>query len=140
MDVCCYNRPFDDLTQLRTRLEAEAVLAILSIGRIKGWVLVSSDVVDLELSNMVNLTKRNKVTELCQLAKEKVFTTDMIAKKADELQIFGMKALDNFHLAIVESSDIDFFLSTDDKLVKLASKLSLSVRIANPLEWLPEVL
>ena len=140
LDVCCYNRPFDDLTQLRVRLEAEAVLALLSLVRENGWVLVSSDVVDLELSNMTNLTKRNKVMELCHLAQERILTTESIANRADELQTFGFKALDSFHIAISESSDVDILFSTDDKLVKLSDRLSLSVRIVNPLEWLPEVL
>lgn len=30
LDTCCLNRPFDDQTQERIRLESEAVLAILS--------------------------------------------------------------------------------------------------------------
>ena len=30
MDVCCWNRPFDDQTQTRVHLEAEAVLAIIT--------------------------------------------------------------------------------------------------------------
>ena len=139
-DCCCYNRPFDDLTQLRVRLEAEAVLAILGVMQDNGWVLVSSDVLDLELSNIKNITKRSKVIELCNLAHEKILTTEAIALRADELQIFGMKALDSFHIAIAEYSNIDILFSTDDKLVSLANRISLSVRVANPLKWLPEVM
>ena len=30
LDVCCLNRPFDDQTQDRIRLESEAVLLILT--------------------------------------------------------------------------------------------------------------
>ena len=30
MDVCCYNRPFDDLSQDRIYLETEAILSIIS--------------------------------------------------------------------------------------------------------------
>jgi hypothetical protein len=30
LDTCCLNRPFDDQTQERIRLESEAMLAILS--------------------------------------------------------------------------------------------------------------
>ena len=29
MDVCCYNRPFDDLTQTRNYIENEVILDIL---------------------------------------------------------------------------------------------------------------
>ena len=89
---------------------------------------------------MISSTKRDKVMELCHLAEDKILTTALIAKRADELQAFGLKALDSFHVAIAENSNIDILLSTDDILVKLASRLSLSVRVANPLEWLPEVL
>ena len=139
-DVCCYNRPFDDLTQLRIRLEAEAVLAILRIVQERKWVLVSSEVVDLEISNMKNSTKRNKVFELSHLSQESVFITEAIIKRANNLQTFGVKALDSFHIAAAESSGVDVFLSTDDDLVKLANRLALSVRVANPLGWLGEVL
>ena len=37
-DVCCYSRPFDDLTQLKVRLEAEAVLAIMSLLQMREWL------------------------------------------------------------------------------------------------------
>jgi len=30
MDVCCLNRPFDDQTQDKIRIESDAILAILS--------------------------------------------------------------------------------------------------------------
>jgi predicted nucleic acid-binding protein len=140
LDVCCYNRPFDDLTQLRVRLEAEAILAILCLVNERNWTLVSSDVVDLELSNMKNSAKLNKVIELCRLAHEKVTVTEAIAARADELQTFGVKALDSFHIAVAETSSVDILLSTDDELLKLTNRLSLSIRVANPLEFLPEVL
>jgi len=31
MDICCFNRPFDDLSQDRIYLEAEAVLSIMFV-------------------------------------------------------------------------------------------------------------
>lgn len=72
--------------------------------------------VDLELSNVTNISKRNKVMELCCLAHEKVITTEFIAERADKLQSFGFKALDSFHIAVAESSDVDILFSTDDKV------------------------
>jgi len=122
------------------RLEAEAVLAILCITQNNGWTLVSSDVIDLEISGVKNIAKRNKITELCNLAQEKILTTESIALRADELQSFGVKVLDSFHIAVAEHSGIDILFSTDDKLVNLANRLSLLVRVANPLNWLPEVM
>jgi len=121
-------------------MEAEAVLAILRIVNEKNWTLVTSDVIDLELSNMKNTIKRNKIDELCRLAYKRILTTDSMAARADELQKIGFKALDSFHLAIAEYSNVDVFLSTDDKLVSLANKVSLPIKVVNPLKWLSEVL
>ncbi len=30
LDICCFNRPYDDQTQARVRLETEAVILLLS--------------------------------------------------------------------------------------------------------------
>jgi len=48
MDVCCLGRPFDDLTQGRVYLEAEAVLSILSRCESGEWILLSSGAIDLK--------------------------------------------------------------------------------------------
>ncbi len=37
LDTCCVNRPFDDLSQVRIRLEAEATLLIISGLEDRGW-------------------------------------------------------------------------------------------------------
>ena len=139
-DVCCYCRPFDDLTHVKVRLEAEAVLAILGIAQERDWVVVSSDVVELEVSNITNTEKRVKVVELCNVSGEFLTATADIAQRADSFQTHGIKALDSFHLALAESAEVDVLISTDDEFVRLANKLSLSMRVINPLEWLSEVL
>jgi hypothetical protein len=51
MDVCCWNRPFDDQTQTRIHLEAEAVLAIVTEVARGRCQLLHSDVVDLEIDD-----------------------------------------------------------------------------------------
>ena len=139
-DACSYNRPFDDLTQTRVRMEAEAVLAIMSICRSRGWVLVGSDVVDLEIAETKDISKRRKVIEFCEIAQEKVFADATTVARADELQALGFKSLDSFHIALAESANVDVLLSTDYKMVKLANRLNLDIKVANPLNWLSEVL
>ncbi len=44
LDTCCLNRPFDDQTQERIRLESEAVLAIISRIEKGEWDWIGSDV------------------------------------------------------------------------------------------------
>ena len=48
-DVCCLNRPFDDQTQNRIHLEAEAVIIILTKLQDRHWQWISSQVVDFDL-------------------------------------------------------------------------------------------
>ncbi len=43
LDACCLNRPFDDQTQARIRLEAEAVLIILTQCQMGDWEWIGSD-------------------------------------------------------------------------------------------------
>ena len=140
MDVCSYNRPFDNQEQDRIYLEAEAVLSILNHCHEGGWVLVGSNVIDFEVSNMTKLTKKEKVMELCSIAREKVVVTSEIEKRVVEIQQIGIKPFDSFHIALAESAGADIFLTTDDKLIKLSRKILLNVKVENPLNWVAEVL
>lgn len=49
MDVCCFNRPFDDWSQPRIRLEAEAVLAIATRCQAGDWQLIRSTALESEI-------------------------------------------------------------------------------------------
>jgi hypothetical protein len=64
MDVCCLNRPFDDLSQTKVLFEAEAVLSIISLCENSTWVLVTSSVVDYELSRMSDEDRYEQVKTL----------------------------------------------------------------------------
>ena len=64
IDVCCWNRPLDDQTQTRVHLEAEAVLAILSEIERGGLQLLHSEVVELEISNVPDAERRERLQAL----------------------------------------------------------------------------
>ena len=140
MDVCCYNRPFDDQNQDRIRLEAEAVMAILFNCQIGEWNLVSSDIVDIELRKTQNPIKKQKASLLASIADSRVFLNDSIELKSKEYQRLGIDLFDSLHIACAEESRADIMLSTDDVLIKRAQKSKIiKVRIENPVKWLMEV-
>lgn len=64
LDVCCLNRPFDDQTQERIRLEAEAVILVLARFKSGVWEWVSSEVVDYEIAQIADLTRRRRIRSL----------------------------------------------------------------------------
>ena len=50
LDTSVYNRPFDDQTQTRIHLEAEAVLSIIQSVEDHEWQWISSDAVAYEIN------------------------------------------------------------------------------------------
>ena len=57
-----------------------------------------------------------------------------------ELSLLGFKSYDAFHIACAESAKSDFFLTTDDKIIKtfIRNKTKISIKIQNPIIWLEE--
>ena len=139
MDVCCLNRPFDDISQDRIYFEAEAVLSI--IARCKNdWKLISSNVINNELAKLPNTDKLNKVQDLYSIANEYVPLTRQAQALAKTYQYHGIKFIDSLHLAIAETALADIFLTTDDKFLRVAQTLPLHTKASNPVTWLMEVL
>jgi len=60
-DVCCLNRPFDDQSQGRIHLEAEAVLTVLKYVDSGDWISVSSDTIVYEINNTEDIERRNRL-------------------------------------------------------------------------------
>jgi hypothetical protein len=61
--------------------------------------------------------------------------------RAKQLQTLGFKQWDALHLACAESGQVDVLLTTDDKLLSLAHRVSdqLKLKVDNPLRWLTEI-
>ncbi len=141
LDVCCLNRPFDDQTQPRIRLEAEAVLLILERIETGEWAWIGSDILSLEIVQTRDATRRARVQRLASLAEHPITTGPDETSRAEELERLGFHAMDALHLACAESGKVDVFLTTDDRLLRRARRLSsrLQVRVENPLTWLREI-
>ena len=140
LDVCCLNRPFDDLTQERIQLESDAVLAILARCQAGIWNLVSSEAVDLELNRMRDSVKLKKVLALLSVCTESLTLSDAAIKRSVEFQTKGIKPMDSLHLATAEDSKVDVLLTTDDSFLRAANKMSLGIVVANPVTWFMEVM
>ena len=141
LDVCCLNRPFDDQRQDRIRLEAEAVLLILEHCETDKWQWVSSAVVEEEVDNTPDRERRHRVRSMLRSAYVTVALTEAEIERAREIKAMGFRTYDALHLACAEQSGVDVFLTTDDRIIRTATRHTekLKVRVANPLDWLLEV-
>ena len=140
LDTCCLNRPFDDQTQTRIRLETEAILVIFSQIETGEWDWVGSDVLQDEVEQIPDTQKLSRVSLLLDFIEENIEIGEKEIGRAKLLEKKGFHLFDALHIASAESAKADIFLSTDDQLIKLAKHLSkeLKVRVENPLVWVTE--
>jgi len=140
LDVSCLNRPFDDQSQMRIRLEAEAVLLILERVDVGEYSQVSSEVAVLEIDAMRDVDRRARVRMLLPDQRDMLDLTPELYGRAAALQKLGFKAADALHIAAAEEAAADVFLSCDDRLCRLAKRRrsELRVQVANPLAWLKD--
>lgn len=138
LDVCCLNRPFDDQSQDRIRLEAEAVLLILTRIQTEDWEWHSSEVVVDEIGQTPDMNRRERVRQLNSHAHQVYQLTEADVDRARVLNNLGFSSMDALHLACAESCGADYFLTTDDELLSRAVRLveQLQVVVENPLPWL----
>ena len=139
MDVCCLNRPFDDLSQDRVYIETEAILTIISHCQRGEWTLVSSGIVEFELSTIRDTWRLEHVQRLLTASHKRIKLTPQAEERAIYFQNHGLKAFDSLHLALAESYGLDVFLTTDDRLLRAAKKIALKIKAMNPVTWLMEV-
>jgi len=139
MDVCCLGRPFDDLSQDRIYLEAEAVLSIISRCERGDWILISSGTIDFEIAQITDLGVQEQINTLYTSASEHKNVTQELIDRARKFQELNVKHFDSLHMAIAEGANADIFLTTDDKLIKRAQNTDAKIRVTNPVTWLMEV-
>jgi predicted nucleic acid-binding protein len=141
LDVCCLNRPFDDLSIGRNRLEAEAVLEIVRHVQSGQWMMISSEAVDAELSLMPSLDRRAKTMALVGLRSTVVNAQESERARAIELSSLGFRYMDALHIACAEKAGCDVLLTTDDGLLAKyrTHEDRIMVRVSNPLQWIAEV-
>ena len=141
LDACCLNRPFDDQTQARIRLEAEAVLMILTQCETGDWEWIGSEALDWEIGQTPDPERLRRVRSLVAHAHRSVPVGPSEVARAQEMETWGIAAYDALHLACAESGGADVLLTTDGKLLRRSAARTswLHVRVENPLTWLGEV-
>lgn len=88
LDVCCINRPFDDQTEERIRIESEAVLAILK-RCLSEWTLISSEAIDYEISRMPDVERRGKAERIASISREKIIVDESIISRSRGIEVQG---------------------------------------------------
>lgn len=136
LDNCCLNRPYDDQTQIRISLETQAKLYVQDLIKNKKLDLVTSYVLWYENSQNPYETKRTTISEFIQKNTAEyidIDKVDIIKLKAEEIMKTGIKMKDAYHIACAVFSSCDFFLTTDDRLLKYKTD---EMQILNPIDFI----
>lgn len=137
LDVCCFNRPFDDQTQSRIRVETEAVLAILENCETGQWELIISEMVETEVDQIADRERQQSIERALRMARSNITVDDRVTGRGEYLQSLGFQGFDAIHLACAEIAEADVFLSTDDRLLRRAFRYqnTITVAVENPAAW-----
>ncbi len=137
-DNCCFNRPFDDQKQLRIRLETEAKLNIQERILKKEIELAWSYILDFE--NAANPFEQRKLAINGWKDHASVDTDEIkeVVEKAERFHQMGIKSKDSLHLSCAILMECEYFLTTDDELIKNASGLK-EIKVMDPISLIKEV-
>jgi len=136
MDICCFNRPFDNQAQMKIRLETEAKLFIQSNIRDDKYSIVWSYMHDYENSENPYEEKRDAIAPWKDIAKQFCSSSEDIPVAGQKISLLGIKPKDSLHLACAIKCECDFFITTDKGL--LNRKID-GIKIINPIDFVREM-
>lgn len=134
LDNCCFNRPFDDQSQMRVRLETEAKLAIQAEVRDGAVRLGWSYTLDFENDSNPSEERKENIKIWRNFASVDTTESPEILNVAVDLVSQGFRKMDSLHLASAMALQCDIFLTTDDGILKKRSKVD-KIKILNPVEY-----
>jgi hypothetical protein len=138
LDICCFNRPFDDQSQLRIRLESEAKLQIQEDIRSGSIKLIWSYILDYENSKNPFRERREQIGKWREYSKTDIEENEEVLKIANMVTQKGIKKIDSLHIACAIKARADYFLTTDEGVLKKAAFIQ-DLQITDPIGFVKEV-
>ncbi len=134
LDNCCYNRPFDDQTQIKIRLETEAKLAIQDLIKKRELKLVWSYILEMENDDNPFLIRRESIAQWSSVATEFILKNEHIETEACILQTLGLRPKDALHLSCATEASCDAFITTDKGILNKNNRIK-EIRIISPIDF-----
>lgn len=137
LDNCCYNRPFDDQSQIKIHLEAQAKLYIQAQIREGVYDLVWSYILDYE--NGKNPYEEKRIA----IAPWKEIATLCISEETEDILLFaeslaakGIKTYDALHISCAVAAYCQYYITTDKKLLNTPIP---EIKIVSPIVFVSEM-
>lgn len=138
LDMCCFNRPFDDQSQLLVRLQTEAKLHIQKLMLDGQYKLAWSAVLDLENAANPDARRRQAISQWRLRASVDVDMETSVESLAGEITQKGIKPMDALHVASAIISGADWMLTTDRALLR-KMQTEPRIRVADPVDFIRQI-
>lgn len=132
LDNCCFNRPFDDPSDLLVRLEAEAKMHVQQEIRSGKIELAWSFILDFENRANPYADRRDFTAQWKSLAVLDIGAEDAVFRDADLIMELGIREKDALHIACAVRAECDYFLTTDRRILKRKYERIMAL---NPLDY-----
>ena len=136
LDNCCFNRPYDDQSQLKIELETKAKLRIQEM-IVDGLLeLVVSYIVEYENDSNPYLERKTSIEDFFRYAIMDVDETPEILSIAAAARKTGLKTKDSIHVACAIVASCDYLITTDSRFLKYNDS---RIKVLNPMEFILEM-
>jgi len=135
LDNCCYNRPFDDLSQEKVDNEATAKLFIQSLIKYKSIALYYSFMSQAEIDDSPFEEVKAHIWDFIENNATAFIGnnhTDELKLLTEEIMTTGIKIKDATHLACAIYAKCDYFITTDKRVINYITD---KIKIVNPINF-----
>ena len=138
LDMCCYNRPYDDQTQVKIVMETISKLHIQSLIKQGKYDLIGSYTLDYEVSKNPFEMRRNSIVKFIRenikgyVGEER---SEIIKPIANNIMRHGLKEKDAYHVASAIYAKCEYFISTDIRLLKYKTD---KIKLVTPINFILE--
>ena len=133
LDNCCFNRPYDDQTNLNIRLEAEAKIFIQNEILENNFELAWSFMMDYEISANPFHDRQLVFLKWKNIAIVDIDPTERILIRGREIMQKNINQKDAIHIACATKAECEYFLTTDRKIL---NKTVPKIILINPLDFI----
>jgi len=130
-----FNRPFDDQSYIRIRLETEAKLFIQDKIKTKKLELIWSYILEFENFHNPHEERKATIIKWKRLAFVDIEQSPGLLNHAKKFIKLGIKSKDALHVASALIAKADYFLTTDDKLLSAIDKNNI-MKASNPINFI----
>ena len=136
--MCCYNRPYDDQSQIKVSLEAQAKLHIQKLIQERKLDLTASYMLRYECAQNPYEMRRRAILQFVDANAAAYVDLNRkadVEAMAEDLMQTGVKFKDACHVASAILAECEYFISTDIRLLKHQSG---KIKMVGPIEFLTE--